>query len=518
VEDYVILSRARDIMILIILFFSSVIFAQNEEKGQSAEAIGTKIRLGLMDLDAFGIDKNAQVKVNEELYKALDEIGFYKIYVQKDLEKAFSGIKQRFPSVCRDPRCVLSVGASLGLDRMVFGNIDKNNNKYGIVLTLLDVQRKQTLEKINIESEPGTPVEDLVKEAVNKLHKIETTQKKTQVHKYFGKEIHNEIQPLYTSGAMLALAAIWAAANGNLVSYKKTGEVEKFELSGKSTSPLINPPFARSAAMGGCYIAVSDDAYGTMYNPAGLSWIGNTDISVGYQYRYELINNFAASFANKATRDFGFGHAIYFNSDYQNLQNELYFLSSYSYKFNQLFSFLRPFSIGACLKIINKNTPPKETGSVSQNTVGAGLDIGFMTEFADNIRFGFVFKDIPALERVKTETSQYINYYPPILLVDGSYQAGYSTFLVCEGQIPLKQDQPWKFAGGIEQEIWQVFLIRAGAKKEVAFDTPWIITAGFGLKINLEAIGVKHIILDGAYEYNTLGLFPVETLSFRVGF
>jgi hypothetical protein len=76
----------------------------------------------------------------------------------------------------------------------------------------------------------------------------------------------------------------------------------------------------------------------------------------------------------------------------------------------------------------------------------------------------------------------------------------------------------WKFAGGIEQEFFQVFLARLGLKKEVSFDTPWLITAGFGTKFNTESIVGKYFILDGAYEYNTLGMFPVANVSFRIGF
>jgi hypothetical protein len=100
----------------------------------------------------------------------------------------------------------------------------------------------------------------------------------------------------------------------------------------------------------------------------------------------------------------------------------------------------------------------------------------------------------------------------------GTYQASYSTFLICQGQIPLYSDQLWAFSGGVEQEIFRVFKVRLGAKKQAYFDTPWQLTCGFGLDVNTESIAGKYIMVDGAYEYNTLDIFPVANVSFRIGF
>ena len=105
-----------------------------------------------------------------------------------------------------------------------------------------------------------------------------------------------------------------------------------------------------------------------------------------------------------------------------------------------------------------------------------------------------------------------------LLQMGGTYRAGYTTFLICQGQIPLYTDQSWHFSGGIEQEIFRVFKIRLGLKKEAYFDTPWLLTGGFGLDVNTESIWGKMVCLDGAYEYNTVGVFPVANLSFRIGF
>jgi hypothetical protein len=480
----------------------------------------SKIRIGVLNLETSEMNATDATGAQDQITQVLTDLGFYKVYKQADLEHAFESIKQRFPGHCRDPRCVAAIGSSLGLDRMLYGELDRNRDRYGITLSLLDVQTLQVSQHVTLEAEGAATLGDLVKAAINKLHGLSDGKESIKTHDYFGPEIHHERQLLYTSAAFVALSAVWAATNGTLKNFHNDHSGDTVSYSGKSGSSLQIPLFGRPAGLADNYVAASDDAYGVMYNPAGMAWVKSFDMAVGYQYRYDLINNFVASYATKATREMGFGQAVYYNADYSGLQSELYFISAYAYKFNRLLPFLRPLSIGASLKVINIRTPSSEYGTVSQNTIGAGLDIGLLTEFADNIRFGLVLKDCPTYLKVSKDNNatQDIQSSPTILQVGGTYQVGYSTFLICEGQIPINADQVWKFAGGVEQEFFQVFLARIGLKKEVSFDTPWLITAGFGTKFNTESIAGKYFILDGAYEYNTLGNFPVANVSFRIGF
>jgi hypothetical protein len=507
-------SIGRKSLILMIMLCCLGFGESNPGDGQS------KIRVGVLGLDIAGMDAAGAAQAQDQIVQVLTDLGFYKVYKQVDLEHAFESIKQKFPAHCRDPRCVAEIGSSLGLDRMVYGGLDKNRDRYGITLSLLDVQTMQISQHVTMETEGAAAVGDLVKAAIYKLHGLSDGKESVKTHSYFGPEIHHERQLLFSSAAFVALSAIWGAANGTLKSFRNDHTGDTISWSGKSASSLQLPLFGRPAGLADNYVAASDDAYGVMYNPAGMAWVKNFDVAIGYQYSYDLINNFVASYATKATREIGFGQAVYYNADYTGLQSELYFISSYAYKFNQLLPFLRPLSIGASLKVININTPRRDLGTVSQNTIGAGLDLGLMTEFADNIRFGLVFKDCPTYLKVSKDNNatQDIQASPPLLQVGGTYQVGYTTFLICQGQIPLNADQVWKFAGGIEQEFFQVFLARVGLKKEVSFDTPWLITAGFGTKFNTESLVGKYFILDGAYEYNTLGRFPVANVSFRIGF
>ena len=104
------------------------------------------------------------------------------------------------------------------------------------------------------------------------------------------------------------------------------------------------------------------------------------------------------------------------------LQDELYFISSYAYKFNQHFLFFRPFSIGVSVKLGSITSPKSDDATASQKTFVAGLDVGLLTEFADNIRFGLVLKDLPTVEKVNNTTTG-TNYleYEPTVVADGRH-------------------------------------------------------------------------------------------------
>ena len=479
----------------------------------------SKIRIGVLNLETTGMNESVAKGINDTLNKILSDLGFYKVYTQKDMETAFGQIKQKFPAHCRDPRCVTEMGNCLGLDRMMFGCFDKNKNGYGINLTLLDVKSKQIVEKVSMEGAEGVAAEGLLKVAVTRLHGLETPGAEN-MPKYFGPEIHNEKQFLYSSGICFGLGLLWAAINGGLGDFNLSKQFDTLSLSHISGSTLQVPFFGRPTALGDGYIAASDDAYGVVYNPAGMAWLPHAEMALGYQYRFSMINNFIASYVNKATREIGFGECVLYTGDVDKLQSELHFISSCAYKFNRPFLFPRPVSLGVSVKLSTITSPESEDATASQKTFEGGLDFGLMTEFADNIRFAAVLKDAPSIKKVNNTTTgiRYLEYEPMQFQMGGTYQAGYSTFLICQGQIPLYEDQLWAFSGGIEQEIFRVFKVRLGMKKQAYFDTPWLVTGGFGLDVNTENIAGKYIMLDGSYEYNTLDVFPAANVSFRIGF
>jgi hypothetical protein len=483
-------------------------------------AAESKVRIGILTLETY--DKASEIveKAQYTLTAALKEIGFYECYDQAALTAGLEKIEKKVPQHCRDPRCVLEIGATTGMDRMVYGSIEWGSSKRcGIRLTLIDVITRQTIESVNIQGAAGVPFDDVVKSAVGKLHGQDEPAE--TMERYFGPEVHNEKQMLLSTAGCLGAGLLYSIINYGVEQNVTTVSAEDFKGSRSGIPTTGVPLFARPAALANAYVALSDDAYGVLYNPAGMAWVGGSEAVVSYQYRFGL-DNIAASYVNKGTREIGFGQALLYQADREQLMTEMLFVSSFSYKFNNLPLNFRPLSLGVKVKIQGNRVRSTSEFSPGGSSFGAGMDLGLMWELSDQIRYGLLFRDVPLVnywKNVKTGT-RYAEPQPPTLAMGGIFRVGYSTLLIAEGNIPLYDDQAWKMAGGLEQEFFNVFLLRIGIQREImaTYAPPWKITGGFGLKVNTEQFAGKYLSLDGSYEYNTLQVFDVINVSLRFGF
>lgn len=496
----------------VIIVLSTFLFTLAQD-----EMAGLKTRIGIMDPEVSGGGEKMVAAILKHLSKYISEVGGYDIYTQDGMEKAFAEIDQRFPKFCREPRCVSAVGSALQLDRMLYGSVDKSDKTYAARFTLVDVQSKQIIEKVSLEGDAGVGLEDVISVAVSRLHGHVDNDLDTAINRYYGKQVHNEKELLISAGACVVAGLLWAIINNEFIDGTK--EDYSGNLSGIGTSCNLIPVCARPAALGNAYVAASDDAYGVFYNPAGLSWASGREAVFGYQYRYTL-NNFVASYVNKATREIGYGQGFQYTGDVDNLYSEVTFISGISYKFNDLISFMRPFSVGLNLKIMSKKTGDGGVGEHAQkgSGFGIGLDLGMQLELTEKIRGAILFENIPSFIKYNnvSRNSEYLEFEPVEFLLGGQFQANYATFLICEFAIPLYREQVWKGKAGIERVIFRVMRLRIGIEKPEGLDTPWKVNGGLGVHIPMEA---KYFALDGSYEYNSFGPFSnVLNFSFRFGF
>jgi hypothetical protein len=481
------------------------------------------VTIGILDLEISGGEAQFEERAMRELIGAISELGAYDIFPQRRIEGEFKKIKKRFPKHCRDPRCVIEVGGSIGLQRMIYGRLRKEGKGYGVVLHLIEVPSRQELESVRLKSKPGMPLVELFREAIAVLHGQKDEQKVAS-EIYLGPQFNNMRQLAISTGVCLGAGLFWSVANGGF-----GGESDRFShddrLSGIPTRAYHLPMFARPSAVAHSYFAAADDAYGVMYNPAGMAWLQGRMASMNYQYRYGM-DNFSASFVNMATRELGFGQAFLYNGDREGLSTEVIFFSAFAYKFYRLLPFLHPLSVGAGIKVINTRAEnPTSTSEYDQKarSFGLGLDIGAILELAENIRYGITLRDAPSVNRYRniTRGCTYFEMNPMTLHMGGLFKVGYSTTLFADGQIPLYTDQKWKMGGGIEQIIFKIINLRGGLRKEIQskVETPWIITGGFGLDVNTEELFGRMVTIDGSYEYNTLPVFAhVLNFSFVFGF
>jgi len=473
-----------------------------------------KVSIGILYPESYGDSHKLKEQAYQEMTKCVQDVGFYVVCLQNTLEQQFNKINVEFPVHCRDPRCVIDIGSTAGMDRMLYGSIDYDDNRFGVQLTLIDVVMKQKIEAVSIEGAPGVSLSDIIRTAIARLHGNSRADS-SKVSIYHGPKVHNEKKFLLSTAGVMGVGLIYGLINymaDHSGAHKLYAEYKDDDLAGISSLADQIPLFARPAALANAYVAASDDAYGVFYNPAGMAWVSGPEAVLAYQYRFG-VDNIAATYVNKATREIGFGQGLLYSSDKDHMLTELYFVSSVAYKFTHLPDFIRPFSVGMNLKLASNRVKGKMADSPSGSSFGAGIDLGLLWELSERIRYGLLLKDVPVISKWKNVSTgvSYFQANAASLHMGGTFRAGYKTFLIGEGEIPLTREQNWEMAGGVEQEVFRYFLLRAGLQKEIqtTMESPWKITGGLG-------VNVKRFSLDGSYEYNTLRVFDVINVSLRI--
>ena len=479
---------------------ATVLFAQNT-------------RIGIMNLRTNNNDSLMAVEAIYAIRDALHEIGRYNALMPKQMMDAYDVIGRNYPENCRETRCVAVLGSSLQLERMIFGNVDFNNGSYAVSLQMVNVQSREIISERNYEGDPGVPLKDVVRTTIFRMHEKYDFENAVELHRYFGPQVNNVRPALISSGAVMGLGLFVALVGTD---FQSTSVKIDERLSGVDPSMRTKSQSARAKAMGNSYVALSQDAYGAFYNPAGVAWIKEPEASINFQNRFGLVNTVSASYVNKVTREIGWGNTLIYSGHPESFYQELYFSTLGAYRFTELW-LLPPFSVGANVHIMSARTtggsgsPYDQTGSA----YGFGLDIGFLMEIARNIDFGFVLNNVPTVNFFHNSSStereignndyneyRYRENSPASLTMGGSFEVSHSTLFVAEGRIPFYQDQNWRFAGGIEQQIANPVRIRFGAEREIFtnFETPWFLTTGGGVRFPVQR---KTIDIDFSYEFMT---------------
>jgi len=485
----------------------------------------SRIKLGVMALESATGHEEEAAAMTALMIERLEELGLYDVYRPDDIDAALSGTRLGKGS-CRDPRCVLGIGKALGVRRMISGTFDITGSRCAVRLVLLNVISGKPVSSVSLEGAIGVPAKEVLLAAIDRIHGDKRELNKMSA--YFGPTVDNLSEFLWTTVSVQGAGLFYSVVNygaggdggddGVQTVPGAYGRNEK--LSGVWASANQIPVFARPAALANAYTAVSDDAYGVLYNPAGMPWIKGREAVVGYQYRLGM-DIMAVSYVDRALRDLGFGQAVLLTTDRDGAMTELYFVTAAGYKINQDYLF-GPFSVGASLKIMGSTVNKLSPDSPYGQSFGAGLDFGFMWELSPLIRYGLLLRDVPAVSQWKNRATGalYAEANPATLHMGGSYAAGYSVFLTADGQIPLYDDQPWIMAGGIEYEFFRMLALRIGLQREILDDNAdwWKITCGTGFKFDTGTKWGREMALDISYEYNTLELFHVVNVSVKAGF
>jgi hypothetical protein len=151
---------------------------------------------------------------------------------------------------------------------------------------------------------------------------------------------------------------------------------------------------ARTAGIGGAFVAVTDEALGVVWNPAGLSQLSQNEVNVESSFLYEstTINSFAFAVPGRGLPSFGLAVLSLGSGDFEKTnelnqslgtfkEGDLAFLLTASKNLS------RKLSVGANVKIVRQ--------AVDEfNATGVGFDLGLLYQVHPAVRLGASFLNI----------------------------------------------------------------------------------------------------------------------------
>lgn len=145
---------------------------------------------------------------------------------------------------------------------------------------------------------------------------------------------------------------------------------------------------ARTAGMGGAFVAVSDEAFGVIWNPAGISQLSQNEVEFESSFLYEstTINSFSFALPGRRFPSFGLTVLSLGSGDFERTnelnepmgsfkEGDLAFLLTASKNLT------RDFYVGANVKIVRQ--------AVDEfNATGVGVDLGVLYQVHPAVRVG----------------------------------------------------------------------------------------------------------------------------------
>ncbi len=479
--------------------------ASKKQVGIKKARLDNKIRIAVVDLISEKYSKEANMLSDTIRAFLAGKSKIYKVLNRSDMIKDAKAYDKKIPKGCVNTRCLAEVGKLLNLDKIIGGELTNDGKYFALELNMVDVPTGKSEAKTWLASEcTSKDLPELAEIAIFKLHNKKKKRSKIRVINYKGPEFSRHGLWAVTTGFTIAAGLVYSIIDGGLVNKDENRvEIADADKAYESNDNLsgIAGAFAnlgygaRAHALGNAYVAVSNDASGILWNPAGLSRVRKSEVSASYLKTFIDIPYVSLGYVSKFSRNGGFGAALLSSPD--SVYGETEFISSWAMLFNDIHPSLRPFSIGMNLKIREASTKSVSgIGASTGNTFGISFDLGLQMELADHIQMGLLFRNI--LEKQKwnntASNEQYQEGTPSECIIGGAFKASPSLFLVMDGHIPLYDDQEYKLGMGIEKKLFDFFALRTGINQNLSFFENRKITCGFG--IEYQGFGC-----DASYEF-----------------
>lgn len=267
---------------------------------------------------------------------------------------------------------------------------------------------------------------------------------------------------------------------------------------------------ARPTSMGGAYTAISDDAHSIFWNPAGLSKIQKSQLTVMHTKQFGLVPYSLAAYVTNYKKNY-IGAAFLTSGD--DVLKENTFLTSYSRSFNV--PYLGLTHVGANLKIRNSSFGNNKDGGEerSQGTAfGYGLDLGLMWNVGKKSNFGIFYRDMINNVSYNNETRDdtYTENVPAALIFGISRKSNDYFLFAMDWEKSLYSDVPEKVRLGGELTLFEMFYFRGGMWQNIDSYLNRNYSVGLGVRLSKSRFSGQ---FDFSFVRNNLADTPRFSIS-----
>ncbi len=98
-----------------------------------------QLTIGVIDLDANGVDEGEARAITERLRIYLGRTGIFEVIERNQMESIMTEMGFQASGACNTDECVVQVGQVLGASKMVAGSVSKVGNLYSLQIRMVDI-------------------------------------------------------------------------------------------------------------------------------------------------------------------------------------------------------------------------------------------------------------------------------------------------------------------------------------------------------------------------------------------
>lgn len=273
-----------------------------------------------------------------------------------------------------------------------------------------------------------------------------------------------------------------------------------------ANSALQVPLGARAMAMGGAFSSIADDATAPYWNPAGLPWIGNQEITGSHANLFGsgIKDDFAAFVLPLSPRHAAavdWYHSGFKDSELDFGENRIDL--AYGRK-------LAPFlSAGVTGKYLARNT--SLDGVSVRRGHGFGADLGLLLIPQDRVRLALTLQDAFDTKLVYSEGDGTVLAYPRSLRLGASYR------VLKDALVALDLDG--RYHMGAEYEVLDLLALRAGVQEDPDAADGVTLSFGAGVKYGVfrfDFARVEHPVLGATNHFGLSMGFNFNPAQIRI--